>query len=130
MKKYLAEGLVIFASIFASFSVENIRQNSIEKEILNEAVITLGDEIESNIKYTKEHLKQVKNFHYVMESIFNNFENISMNDIYNLHSSNPYIFRIIENFVGCEMGNGEKCESEKLKKFPLRGQTASGNAKC
>ena len=73
MKKYLAEGLVIFASIFASFSVENIRQNSIEKEILNEAVITLGDEIESNIKYTKEHLKQVKNFHYVMESIFNNF---------------------------------------------------------
>ena len=97
MKKYLAEGLVIFASIFASFSVENIRQNSIEKEILNEAVITLGDEIESNIKYTKEHLKQVKNFHYIMESIFNNFENISMNDIYNLHSSNPYIFRIIEN---------------------------------
>ena len=97
MKKYLAEGLVIFASIFASFSVENIRQDSIEKEILNEAVITLGDEIESNIKYTKEHLKQVKNFHYVMESIFNNFENISMNDIYNLHSSNPYIFRIIEN---------------------------------
>ena len=27
MKKYLAEGLVIFASIFAPFSVENIRQD-------------------------------------------------------------------------------------------------------
>ena len=53
MKKYLAEGLVIFASIFASFSVENLRQNSIEKEVLNDAVITLGDEIESNIEYTK-----------------------------------------------------------------------------
>ena len=97
MKKYLAEGLVIFASIFASFSVENIRQNSIEKEILNEAVITLGDEIESNIKYTKEHLKQIKNFNYVMESIYNDFENISMNDIYNLHSNNPYIYNIVEN---------------------------------
>ena len=97
MKKYLAEGLVIFASIFASFSVENIRQDSIEKEILNEAVITLGDEIESNIKYTKEHLKQIKNFNYVMESIYNDFENISMNDIYNLHSNNPYIYNIIEN---------------------------------
>ena len=97
MKKYLAEGLVIFASIFASFSVENIRQNSIEKEILNEAVITLGDEIESNIKFTKEHLKQVKNFHYVMERIFNDFENISMNDVYNLHSNNPYIYNIVEN---------------------------------
>ena len=97
MKKYLAEGLVIFASIFASFSVENIRQDSIEKEILNEAVITLGDEIESNIKYTKEHLKQIKNFNYVMESIYNDFENISMNDIYNLHSNNPYIYNIVEN---------------------------------
>lgn len=97
MKKYLAEGLVIFASIFASFSVENIRQDSIDKEILNEAVITLGDEIESNIKYTKEHLKQIKNFHYVMENIYNDFENISMNDIYNLHSNNPYIYNIVEN---------------------------------
>lgn len=97
MKKYLAEGLVIFASIFASFSVENIRQDSIDKEILNEAVITLGDEIESNIKYTKEHLKQIKNFHYIMENIYNDFENISMNDIYNLHSNNPYIYNIVEN---------------------------------
>ena len=97
MKKYLAEGLVIFASIFASFSVENIRQNSIEKEILNEAVITLGDEIESNIEYTKEHLKQVRNMHYVMEKVHDEFDNIKLNDIYNLHSNNPYIFRIIEN---------------------------------
>ena len=61
MKKYLAEGLVIFASIFASFSVENIRQNSIEKEILNEAVITLGDEIESNKKKI-EWGSQIRNY--------------------------------------------------------------------
>tara|TARA_Y100000768_G_C23978247_1_gene684248 strand:+ start:1062 stop:1787 length:726 start_codon:yes stop_codon:yes gene_type:complete len=97
MKKYLAEGLVIFGSIFASFSVENIRQNSIEKEILNEAVITLGDEIESNIEYTKEHLKQVRNMHYVMDKVYDEFDNIKLNDVYNLHSNNPYIFRIIEN---------------------------------
>lgn len=97
MKKYLAEGLVIFASIFASFSVENLRQNSIEKEVLNDAVITLGDEIESNIEYTKEHLKQVKNMHYVMERVFNDFKDISLNDIYTLHNNNPYIYKIIEN---------------------------------
>ena len=97
MKKYLAEGLVIFASIFASFSVENLRQNSIEKEVLNDAVITLGDEIESNIEYTKEHLKQVKNMHYVMERVFNDFQDISLNDIYTLHNNNPYIYKIIEN---------------------------------
>ena len=97
MKKYIAEGIVIFASIFASFSVENLRQNSIEKEVLNDAVITLGDEIESNIEYTKEHLKQVKNMHYVMERVFNDFQDISLNDIYTLHDNNPYIYKIIEN---------------------------------
>jgi hypothetical protein len=32
-----------------------------------------------------------------MESIYNDFENISMNDIYNLHSNNPYIYNIVEN---------------------------------
>ena len=62
MKKYLAEGIVIFASIFASFSVENFRQSSIEKEELNDAVITLGDEIISNIgldKYEDEFAEQL-----------------------------------------------------------------------
>ena len=73
MKKYLAEGFVIFASIFASFSVENFRQTSVEKEELNDAVITLGDEIVSNIDFTKEHLKQVKNMLYLTEQVVDNF---------------------------------------------------------
>ena len=60
MRKLIAEGFVIFTSIIASFSVENYRESSQEKEIINDAVITLGDEITSNIKYTKEHLEQVK----------------------------------------------------------------------
>lgn len=97
MKKYLAEGLVIFASIFASFSVENIRQDSIEKEILNEAVITLGDEIESNIEYTKEHLKQVENMLYLTNELLNRFEEINLTNLYEIHSNNPFIYNIINN---------------------------------
>ena len=97
MKKYLAEGIVIFASIFASFSVENLRQNSIEKEELNGAVITLGDEIISNIDYTKEHLKQVKNMLYLTNQVINEFSTISLKDAYQIHTENPYIFSIIEN---------------------------------
>jgi len=97
MKKYLAEGLVIFASIFASFSVENIRQNSIEKEILNEAVITLGDEIESNIEYTKEHLKQVENMLYLTNELLNRYEEINLINLYEIHSNNPFIYNIINN---------------------------------
>ena len=97
MKKYLAEGLVIFGSIFASFSVENIRQNSIEKEILNEAVITLGDEIESNIEYTKEHLKQVENMLYLTNELLNRYEEINLTNLYEIHSNNPFIYNIINN---------------------------------
>ena len=97
MKKYLAEGIVIFASIFASFSVENFRQNSIEKEELNDAVITLGDEIISNIDFTKEHLKQVKNMLYLTEQVVNEFNTITLKEAYQIHAENPYIFYIIEN---------------------------------
>ena len=97
MKKYLAEGIVIFASIFASFSVENFRQNSIEKEDLNDAVITLGDEIISNIDFTKEHLKQVKNMLYLTEQVVNEFNTITLKEAYQIHTENPYIFSIIEN---------------------------------
>ena len=43
MRKLFIEGLVIFISILASLSVDNMRESSEEKEILNEAVITLGD---------------------------------------------------------------------------------------
>ena len=97
MKKYLAEGLVIFTSIFASFSVENIRQDSIEKDILNEAVITLGDEIESNIDYTKEHLKQVENMLYLTNELLNRYDDIKLTNLYEIHSNNPFIYNIINN---------------------------------
>tara|TARA_Y100000992_G_scaffold293747_1_gene252719 strand:+ start:135 stop:863 length:729 start_codon:yes stop_codon:yes gene_type:complete len=97
MKKYLAEGFVIFASIFASFSVENFRQTSIEKEELNDAVITLGDEIVSNIDFTKEHLKQVKNMLYLTEQVVDNFNSVTLKEAYQIHTENPYIFFILEN---------------------------------
>ena len=61
MRKLFLDGFVIFLSVFASFSIDNYRDSLIEKEILNESVITLGDEIPSNILYTKEHSIQLKN---------------------------------------------------------------------
>jgi len=97
MKKLVAEGLVIFTSIFASFSLENYRESSEEKELINDAVITLGDEISSNIKYTKEHLKQVENMHYVTSEVVDNFNNVELQDVFQMHSDNPYIYSIVEN---------------------------------
>ena len=49
MRKLFIEGIVIFISILASLSVDNMRELNDEQEVLNEAVTTLGDEINSNI---------------------------------------------------------------------------------
>ena len=76
MRKLFIEGLVIFVSILASLSVDNMRETNEEKGILNEAVITLGDEINSNINYTKEHIKQVKNMYYLTSQVVKNYNEI------------------------------------------------------
>ena len=74
MRKLLLDGFVIFLSVFASFSIDNYRDSLIEKEILNESVITLGDEISSNILYTKEHIQQLKNIIYLTNQVIENFK--------------------------------------------------------
>ncbi len=94
MRKLLIDAFVIFISIFASFSVENYRESSDEKEILNETVITLGDEVFSNIDYTKEHLTQVKNVKYLTDQIISRFNTISFREIYDIHSNNPFLHSI------------------------------------
>ena len=96
MRKLIIDGLVIFISIFASFSVENYREAASEKSVLNDAVITLGEEMVSNIEYTKEHLKQVKNMNYLNNEMIKNFKTISPKDIFDIHSNNPFIHRALE----------------------------------
>ena len=91
MRKLLLDGFVIFLSVFASFSIDNYRDSLIEKEILNESVITLGDEISSNILYTKEHIHQLKNIRYLTSQVINNFKSIDAESVFIMHDSNPYI---------------------------------------
>ena len=78
-------------SVFASFSIDNYRDSLIEKEILNESVITLGDEISSNILYTKEHIQQLKNIRYLTNQVIENFKSIDAKSVFIMHDSNPYI---------------------------------------
>ncbi len=91
MRKLITDGFVIFISIFASFSVENYREASLEKNILNDAVITLGEEMVSNIEYTKDHLDQIKNMNYLNNEIIRNFRSITPKEIFEIHTNNPYV---------------------------------------
>ena len=91
MRKLITDGFVIFISIFASFSVENYREASLEKGVLNDAVITLGEEMVSNIEYTKEHLFQVRNMEYLIDEVIKNYETITLEKAYEIHNNNPFI---------------------------------------
>lgn len=95
MRKLFIEGLVIFISILASLSVDNMRELSDEQEVLNEAVTTLGNEINSNIKYTKEHIKQVKNMFYLTSKTIDNFNEITFSQVLKIHSDKPYMHSIV-----------------------------------
>ena len=91
MKKFLIDGIAIFIGILASFSVENYREDIEEKSILNDSVITLGDEISNNVQYTKEHLTQVKNIEYVTKYIIDNFYTLKVEDLHSIHNNNPFL---------------------------------------
>ena len=95
MRKLFIEGLVIFISILASLSVDNMRELSDEQEVLNEAVTTLGDEINSNITYTKEHIKQVKNMFHLTSKMVDNFNEITFSQVLKIHSEKPYMHSIV-----------------------------------
>ena len=48
----------------------------------------------SNIDYTKEHLTQVKNVKYLTDQIINRYNTITFQDIYDIHSNNPFLHSI------------------------------------
>jgi len=58
MKKLIAEPIFIFLSVLGSLWVDGYREELNEKEELNNSIITLSNEIESNLDYSKEHLFQ------------------------------------------------------------------------
>ena len=91
MRKFLIDGAAIFFSILASFSVENYREDLEKKSILNDSVITLGEEISNNVEYTKEHLKQIKNIEYMTKYIVDNFYNLKVEELYNIHNNYPFL---------------------------------------
>ncbi|MBF11631.1 MAG: hypothetical protein CMC63_05405 [Flavobacteriaceae bacterium] len=94
MRKLFIEGFVIFASILASFWVDNYRQKNEEKAILNDSIITLGNEITKNIEYTKEHIYQVKNLKYMTDVILDDYLKITLDKLKRTHDNNPFFHNI------------------------------------
>ena len=94
MRKFFIEGIVIFASIIASFWVDSFREKNEEKAILNDAIITLGNEITKNIEYTKEHMYQVINLKYMADVILDNYYKLTLDKLKKTHDNNPFFHSI------------------------------------
>ena len=94
MRKLFIDGLVIFASILASFWVDNYREKTEEKATLNESILTLGNEITKNIEYTKEHIYQVRNLKYMTGVILDNYHKLKLDKLKKTHDNNPFFHNI------------------------------------
>ena len=93
MRRLLIEATLIFVSVLGSFSIDRYISESKDKEELNDSVITLGKEIESNLIYAKEYLKQLKNKQYINEYMLENFSNnLKVKELYQMHDKNPFLY--------------------------------------
>ena len=90
MRKYIFESIAIFVGILLSFSVDRYNDERIEKENITQSVLTLVNEIESNIEYCEEHLKQLKNMVIVNKLITSDYNYLRKDSLINLHQKYPY----------------------------------------
>ena len=94
MRKLIAEPIFIFLSILGSLWVDGYTDELKEKEGLNDSIITLSKEISKNIEYTKEHIYQVKNLKYMIDVIYDNYFNITLDKLKTTHDNNPFFHSI------------------------------------
>ena len=90
MRKYIFESIAIFVGILLSFTVDRYNDERIEKENITQSVLTLVNEIESNIEYCEEHLKQLKNMVIVNKLITSDYNYLRRDSLINLHQKYPY----------------------------------------
>jgi hypothetical protein len=90
MRKYIFESTAIFVGILLSFTVDRYNDERIEKENITQSVLTLVNEIESNIEYCEEHLKQLQNMVIVNKLITSDYNYLRRDSLINLHQKYPY----------------------------------------
>lgn len=88
--KYFFEFLIVFLGVYISFTVQQQTDENKEKEEINKSITTLRQEIQSNLRYCKEHLVQLENMEIVNSKILLNFETFQKSDLIEWHNSSPF----------------------------------------
>ena len=86
LSKYIFETLAIFIGIILSFSVDRCTRSNLEIEEIKKSVFTLIKEIDNNIIYCENHLKQLENMQKVnfiiTSDITNNLKKTKLIDLH------------------------------------------------
>lgn len=95
--KYSIEFLVIVFGVLISFNIQIWYEEKKEIKEINDSILTLVDEIESNIFYSEEHLLQLRNMKTVNNLILDNYSNVSKNILMEWHNMYPFGHSYLKN---------------------------------
>ena len=95
--KYSIEFLVIVFGVLISFNIQTWYEEKKEIKEINDSILTLVDEIESNIFYSEEHLLQLSNMKTVNNLILDNYPYIPKNLLIEWHNMYPFGHSYLKN---------------------------------
>lgn len=95
--KYSIEFLVIVFGVLISFNIQTWYEEKKEIKEINDSILTLVDEIESNIFYSEEHLLQLSNMKTVNNLIIDNYPYIPKNILIEWHNMYPFGHSYLKN---------------------------------
>ncbi len=95
--KYSIEFLVIVFGVLISFNIQTWYEEKKEIKEINDSILTLVDEIESNIFYSEEHLLQLSNMKTVNNLILDNYPYIPKNILIEWHNMYPFGHSYLKN---------------------------------
>jgi len=95
--KYSIEFLVIVFGVLISFNIQTWYEEKKEIKEINDSILTLVDEIESNIFYSEEHLLQLSIIKTVNNLILVNYPYIPKNILIEWHNMYPFGHSYLKN---------------------------------
>ena len=95
--RYSIEFVVIVLGVLISFNIQRNADLKREKKEINDSIVTLTEEIQTNINYCEEHLNQLLNMKTVNDSILNNYYSFSKKDLIEWHNASPFGHSYLQN---------------------------------
>ena len=94
--RYALEFVVIFVGVVVSFSVQRIGEEKRQAQETQRLIYTLTTEIESNLDYCEEHLKQLRNMAAANEAILSEGR-LDRDFLIAQHDANPFGHSYLDN---------------------------------